>query len=358
MEDILRRLVAFPTVTGNHQAAHDLIDYVDEFVASRGMYVKRFTSNGYESLVATVKPDQTTSKVMLYAHGDVVPAQDNMFELRVQEDKYLGRGVLDMKFALASYLHIIDELAGKLNDYDLCLVVTSDEEYGGENGMAAVIDKGYIPEVCIMPDGGDNWQVQTASKGSCIYEITATGKTAHGSRPWLGTNAITKLITVLDEIALLFPRIPNSDTNTITLSKMNGGQATNQVPAEASMTVDIRTINAAEYQRIGTKIQEICRNHHLGCNLRLNIVPTQFDLEDPLIKPFVQLITQHTGVDVIGLRTNGSSDARWYVPFGVPCVSVYPKGGDLHADEEWIDKQALTQFRNICRDYLEQIARL
>src|ERR1051326_2061023 len=135
-EDILRKLIAFPTVSGDAEAMHQLLEYVSSFVTQRGMHVVWFKSNGFESIVATVKEGHKTPKVMLGAHADVVPAEAAMFTLRQEEGKYIGRGVLDMKFALASYLQIIDDIKDDLDAYDIGLMVTSDEEVGGLDGVA------------------------------------------------------------------------------------------------------------------------------------------------------------------------------------------------------------------------------
>jgi succinyl-diaminopimelate desuccinylase len=358
MDEILRKLVSYPTVTGDEYAMHQLLDYVAEFVTQRGMHVEWFESGGFESIVATTRPGQKTPKVMLAAHADVVPADTTMFTMQEGDGKYIGRGVLDMKFAIAAYLQIVDDLKDRLEDYDFGIQITADEEIGGAHGTAKLIDEGYLPQVCIIPDGGENWQVQTASKGSCVFEITATGKTAHGSRPWLGDNALIKLISVLDEIATLFPRHPSPDTNTITLGKMEGGEAANQVPGLAMMAIDVRTVNSQEYQRVSEEIQAICRRRGIDCRLAVDIVPTQFNLEDLYIAPYVKLITEITGVNVAGSRTNGSSDARWYVPYGVPCISLYPTGSDLHSDGEWIDIKAFEQFQAVTAQYLETVAKV
>ncbi len=357
MEDILRKLVAIRTVSGDAEAMHELLDYVDGFVAQRGMYVKRFTWNGYESLVATVKPGIKKPTVMLMAHADVVPADDMMFTMQEKNGTYIGRGVLDMKFAIATYLQIIDDIQADLQDYDIGLMITPDEEVGGRNGVAMLVNEGYIPKVCILPDGGDNWQVQTASKGMLLYEISVLGRSAHGSRPWLGDNALVKLLSVLDEIAALFPKHPHPDTNTISLNGITGGKAYSQIPSTATMNLDIRAINAVEYARIHSAVMRICENTDAACTVISDGVPTNYQLDDPYIAPYAALVTEITGIPMRGFTAMGASDARYYVPYGVPCILTYPTGGNLHASGEWIDVKATQQFKIIIKRYLDAIAR-
>ena len=359
MEQILKQLVAFPTVTGDQTAMHQLLSYVAGFVAERGMHVEWFESNGFESIVATTAPGRKNPTVMLAAHADVVPATDDMFELRAQDDTYVGRGVLDMKLALAAYLTVIDDLGTALPAYDIGLMVTGDEEAGGHDGVKKLVDEGYLPSVCILPDGGDNWQVQTASKGLWLFNISMRGVSAHGSRHWQGDNAITKLLAALDDIQQLFP--PDNDqhaqTNTISLNVLNGGLAFSQVPDEASMIIDIRTMDSHEHARLYDQVTAICRRHGARYQHVSDCAPTKFELTDPWIAPFADIVTTVTGVPQTGFCALGASDARYYVPFGVPCISVYPRGGDIHSDREWVGQECLGQFRTILRQYLDAKAR-
>jgi acetylornithine deacetylase/succinyl-diaminopimelate desuccinylase-like protein len=220
-----------------------------------------------------------------------------------------------------------------------------------------LVNEGYLPKVCILPDGGDNWQVQTGSKGMFLFEISVKGKTAHGSRPWLGDNALVKLIMVLDEIAALFPKYPHPDTNTISLTTINGGQSINQLPGRAKMTLDVRVLNSAEYARIHEAVLRICEHHQATCAIASDGVPTSYSLDNPYIAPYATIVTDVTGLPMRGFFAMGASDARYFVPFGTPCILTYPTGGSLHAEGEWIDAEAFLQFRVIISRYIEEMAK-
>jgi acetylornithine deacetylase/succinyl-diaminopimelate desuccinylase-like protein len=361
MEEILRKLISFPTVSGDAYAMHQLLNYVAAFVSRRGMHVEWFESNGFESIVATVVPGKKNAKVMLAAHADVVPADEELFELRKRDGAYFGRGVMDMKGALAAYLQIIDDIQDRLQDYDICLVVTTDEEVGGKNGTAKLIQEGYIPEVCIIPDGGEQWQVPTLTKGFWAFDISAEGKTAHGSRPWLGVHALDRLLGGLAEIRTLFPAPEDMDfdSNTLTLARVEAGTpgVYNQVPDRASMTIDVRTAAVEDYERLYTEIVKICDKHNLTYSNPADGYPAAFDLKNELIAPFVRHIEAVTGVTVTGSRTLGSNDTRYFTPHGVQCISFYPEGNDLHGPGEYLVVEGLEQMREVIARYLEEIAR-
>jgi succinyl-diaminopimelate desuccinylase len=139
MFEILEKLVWFHTTADDEQSIFEALDYVSGYLIDRGMHVNRFESNGHESIVATVNPDTKTPKVMLAAHIDVVPAPDEMFAVRKEDGKLYGRGVLDMKFAIAAYMQLADELQNHLQDYDFGIMITSDEELAGMNGVPKLL---------------------------------------------------------------------------------------------------------------------------------------------------------------------------------------------------------------------------
>lgn len=356
LEELLRKLVAFPTVSTDEQPLHEALDFIAGFVVQRGMHVERFESGGFESLVATVIPGRKTPKVMLAAHLDVVPAPDEAFVMRKADGKLYGRGVLDMKFAIASYLQFIDEAQNHLEDYDFALMITTDEEIGGLHGVGQLVKEGYLPDVCILPDGGDNWQMQVHAKGFSRLKLISYGVSAHGSRPWLGKSAFAPLLKAMNETEALFPE-NSASSNTYNLGQMSGGHAGNQVADYAEAVLDFRFINDQEKQRIVEATRVICDKHGVEMTVLLDGASSAFSLENPYIAPFVTLITEVTGVTVQGVSTLGSSDARFFSSLGIPCISTYPTGGSHHGPDEWLDETALHQFKEILGRYMNKVAK-
>jgi acetylornithine deacetylase/succinyl-diaminopimelate desuccinylase-like protein len=356
LKSILKTLVEMPTVTGDYQANHQAFDYIANFASSRGVHVERFEANGYESLVATTKKTKTP-KVLLAGHIDVVPAPQDFFALREVDDKFYGRGVLDMKFAIASYLQIIDDLKTDLQAYDFGLMITSDEELGGRDGVEMLVKKGYLPQVCILPDGGDNWQIQTHSKGFLYITLNRYGKPAHGSRPWLGDSAILPLLDAIKEVQALFPT-NDAGSNTVNIGRLHGGKAINQVPDAAEVSFDIRVMSETDKQKILKHLKVICDTYNLEMVIELDGVVGSFSLDNPFIATFAKLIQTNTGVKVTGSHTLGSNDTRHFAPYSVPCISFYPVGGDHHGPSEWLETKGLTQTHQIIGEYVAQVAKL
>lgn len=364
MNENLVRLVEFPTFTEDQQANREALGYVGEYLTTRGMNVYYHEFNGFRSMVATTRPNVKDSPVMLASHMDVV-AVSSMDELRPHQDgdRLYGRGMLDMKFNIDTSMSIVDDLAseGVLDDYDFSIAITTDEETGGYFGTQKLLEAGYSPKVCILPDGGDNWQMQVSSKGYSHYNVAVLdGKTAHSRAPWDGNNAIERLLATQGAIYTLFPNKPDMgpDTNTISLNVINGGSVVNQVPNSAEMLLDARFYSAEEMKRIHQAMGRICLEHGAVLSTLAEGAPANFDIESKYLAPFAKLIQQETGIAVVGSRTLGSSDARFYAQKGIPVISLYPTGGDHHSDKEWISATALSQYKRVVRQYLDQFARV
>jgi acetylornithine deacetylase/succinyl-diaminopimelate desuccinylase-like protein len=349
---ILKKLIDIPTVTGDHKANKQALDYIDNFLQTRGLVVERLTVNGFESLVATTAGTKTPD-LLLAGHIDVVPAPEAMFALHEKDGKLYGRGTFDMKFAIATYLNIIDQLKGSIKEYSLGVMITTEEEFGGMNGTNVLVGRGYVPKVCILPDGGDDWHIETFAKSRWGGQIITYGKAAHGSRPWEGDNAIDKLMNLLAELKPLFGQQPTD--NTMTISEITGGEAINQVPSFAQASLDLRLMGNDEYDRIYKAINAICSKYGATLTTEIYAQPCINSLDNPYIAEFVKLIEQHTGTRVEGTISYGATDGRYFSAVGVPCIIVRPPGGGHHGPDEWIDAASLPVFEAILREYITVI---
>lgn len=353
----LEKLVAMPTVSSNLAANNAALDYIQAELNHHELYVKRYEFNGYGALVATTSKDTRTPKVLLAAHLDVVPGPDSVFTLREADSKYFGRGVFDMKFAIASYLEMLQALQGDLRDYDFGIMLTTDEEEGGLNGVKPLVELGYKPQVVVLPDGASNWQIETFAKGFILGSISTSGKSAHGSRPWEGDSASFKLVNLLHELQAFFSGQTHS-TNTLNISKLEAGEAKTQIPALAKAFVDIRFMSNTERDKIIHFIDMLCHKYDATLAIEpLEGHPCMNELTNPLIKTFADCVTATTGQEVSGTISYGASDARFFAGINVPAIICRPPGGGQHADDEWIDKRGYEQYSQILVDFLHKVAR-
>lgn len=353
---LLRELVAFPTLSGDFSANNKALKYIGTFLAERGLHIRQFESEGYRSIIATIKPNDTRPTIMLSAHIDVVPAGREQFALSAKGDELHGRGALDMKSAIASYMWLVDQLQHELDKYNFGIMITSDEEIGGQHGARLLLEQeGYLPKVVIIPDGGENWQFERFAKSVQWIKLESAGKSAHASRPWEGDSAIQRLLGALREVEVLAPANPSPEDTLLSVGTIEGGITANQISASASAMLDVRCGNILDYEQMYPRIQEICARHGVKSRLLVSDPPCVNDMNDPYIQTFRSLVTAATGRPADSCFGYGATDGRFFSKAGVPCIITSPPGKGRHQDSEWISSQGFDHFCAILKQYVQKI---
>ena len=177
-------------------------------------------------------------------------------------DVIRGRGSCDAKGPLAAILSAFLGVDPVPADSDsrsddggdgarLTLAVTPDEETLSTG--AAALDVGADLYVVGEPTGLD---VCNAAKGRFQGTVTLRGSAAHAAEPDSGANAVAALGSVLSALETYdADRDPHPSLGraTLTPTVVEGGESTNQVPAECRLTVDRRSVppESAEAFRSG-----------------------------------------------------------------------------------------------------------
>lgn len=359
MEDILRALIAFRTVSGNRSETDRAFEFIARHFASLGWQEKIFESNGFEnryySLTGSMEPT-----ILLTAHLDVVAAAESLFELKYEQGKYFGRGVLDMKFAVAQFMQLARELP---DSNQVGILFTCDEEIGGHNGTRFVLEAtGLRPKIVFLPDGGYNWQIEEKAKGVIWLEIQAQGLASHSSRPWEGESAIELLIDFLARLRSIFPEISQADQyyhTTWNIGSLQGGQALNQVSASATAKLDIRYIPEDDPNQILAKLQVVADQYQGKIRLQeiMRGSHSHSKIDHPYILTFIK-IAQTYGIQVGKTFSHGSSDARFYFEKDIPVLMVAPKGSGHHTDQEWVSEPSLQAFYQVLKAWVGEITKL
>ncbi len=355
MIDFLEKLISFPTLTRNLDEQYKILSWIDAQLTHVPLIKTEFERNGVPSLLYTTTSTKTP-RLWLAAHCDVVPASPDHFHAKREGSHLLGRGVIDMKFAIACYTRLAHELKNELAQYDFGIMITSDEEAGGQNGVGALVEEGYASNIVFLPDGGSVWNMEERAKGMFHFEITSTGTPAHAAKPWEGENPFHNLFVVLQKLQSLFPAEPCGDANhlhsTINIGKMHGGEVGNQVPASASTTIDVRCF-ANDEQIIRKEMQEIVSGFD---KIEMKEMVTGFpycnDCSNDSFQLFKNLARDMHGIDVGTTVSHGSSDARYFVKKNIPVLLINPTGGDYHCDSEWIDMQDLERYYAILKEWV------
>lgn len=362
LEKRLAALVALPTVQSQTEINLAAISGIGTELASYGM--RTHVEPGESPwLIATTRATKHP-KVLLAAHLDVVdPNSPDQHTMRIADGKIIGRGVFDMKFAIACYVELIRQLNIKnaLADYDLGILITTDEEKGGYQGVKHFLEQGWAADVVVLPDGGRDWKLELKAKGIIYLYLEAYGAATHSSRPWEGENASHKLIPALHDIMTSFPnRNPEQATVSINTVETTGvGRInTTQVPNHGKAGIDIRAYTTAEMNAAVEKIKQIAARHGLEMHITLNEQPVALMADHPLVQEFISSLSTVLGQPVEYTSSLGASDARHFAAKNLPTVLLYPHGGGAHSADEWMAQKDLPVFYNVIDHYINQTAKI
>ncbi|MFQ5493289.1 MAG: M20 family metallopeptidase [Candidatus Dojkabacteria bacterium] len=357
LTNILSKLVSFKTYDGNSNkagAVEDLYKYYLNNIDQTTYKHKIVSRNGSKSLVVYSKSLKNPA-IVLQSHIDVVPGKSEQFKPFKKKGKLFGRGASDMKFAAAVYLKLLDEL--KTQDLDIAVWLTDDEEIGGFDGVNYLLNEsGFSCDFCLLPDGVNNNSIVTDAKGVQFLKITSKGKPAHGSMPWLGKNAVDNLINAYNEIkklSILNVKKKQTWVNTLNLGLINGGEATNTVPDQASAHLDFRFVNNNAHAIFMKDVREIVKKYDL--EMEDIIYGDSYSLErgNKHIKNYEKALREEN-VQFQYAQDHGSSDARFFNSKGIPVLMHKPICGGDHSESEWIDIESLEKYYKVILNFLSK----
>jgi len=354
---ILLDLIKFKTFEGyknRYNEVSALYDYVKKYISKKHYLFKEFERNGYQSLII-FKKNYLKSELVLQSHIDVVPGKPELFNPKITAGKLFGRGAADMKFAVATYIKVLDELKNSKKDFAVWL--TDDEEIGSENGVDYLLNKLNLKtNLCFLPDGASNTLI-TKAKGVIHFKWGAIGKSIHGSIPWEGINAIDMLINAyleLKDLAFFKMADPNYWINSINLGKISGGDATNSVPQEAEMHIDIRFIDNTDYKKLLLSINKITNNYRLHFEQEAYGSAYALKFKDARVKKFIKALKYNNVVFKLEPEA-GSTDARYFAEKNINSIIYKPLCDGEHADHEWLDLKSFKQFTQATIDWIKAL---
>jgi len=278
-------------------------------------------------------------------------------------DVLLGRGACDAKGPLAALLAAF--LDADVGSGRLTLAVTPDEETHS-TGAAALADRfdadGYVVG---EPTGLD---ACNASTGRFEGTVTIEGVPAHAAEPGSGANAIRAAAPVLQAIESYDETVgpPEHDRlgrPTLEPTLIEGGEATNRIPAACRITVDRRSV-PPETQRGFRQQFEAHLRAWVPDSMTLSFAYTERET------PFFEAFETPADADVVrALRDAGAGEPR---PFGAVAESSYFAAdaptvifgpGDLaddvgavaHAEREYVRRSAVERAGEIATGAVETL---
>lgn len=351
----LTELVSFKTLSSDQATNAKALTWVEKQLDHLNLHFNHHQFAGHHALIITTQ-NTKKPKIWLVAHIDIVAGSEKLFQPVVKDQKMYGRGVYDMKMAIACYLLLMQELKDQLCNYDFGIMLTTDEEIGGMHGVKCLLEEGYLSDVALLPDGGFDWNFEESAKGVVHLKISSQGLSAHSSRPWNGENAIVKLMKALQDIKFYFDKEKSKNPTyypTANIGIIQGGSAVNQVPDFAEAKIDVRFPPSMSSQQIYEEVKKITQQYPgVKTEKIIEGSPHQVNVESPYFQIFSHIAKEKYEIQVGLTKSHGASDARFFGERNIPVLVIAPKGGEIHSEDEWVDLIDLTKFYEVMKEWV------
>jgi glutamate carboxypeptidase len=293
--------------------------------------------------------DDKSIGILLLAHMDTVFPLGTLEKMPYHEKdgRVFGPGVADMKGGIAVALTALAELLDSGNFVQpVTALFTSDEEIG--SGTSRVLIEKLATNsslVLVLEPGMEDGSIKTWRKGVGEFTVKVRGRAAHaGGDHEKGCNAIEE---IAHQVLVIQKLTAYDNGTTLNVGMIRGGIASNVVPDEASIEIDMRVMQPGEAERISAAMLAL-KPALLGTTIEviggLNRPPMPFDENIHTTFEKAKAIAAHLNIVLKASGTGGASDANFIAPLGIPVLDgLGPAGGEYHSEREFIFKDSLSE---------------
>ncbi|MFC7134176.1 MULTISPECIES: M20 family metallopeptidase [Salinibaculum] len=298
--------------------------------------------------------------VVLNTHIDTVPPHVGYER---DGDVVRGRGACDAKGPLATFLAAFFD--ADVQNGRLTLAISPNEETtqtgGAHLGETLDADSVIVGE----PTGLD---VCTAARGQFEGAVTIRGESAHAADPASGKNAIRAATVVVQGMETYDDQYGPGEHDllgwpTLTPTLIEGGEATNQVPGECTVTFDRRSVPPESVDEFVVELEEhlyslLPRGMDLSVSLLRPDMPYPEAFETDADAPVVHALQSASGGEIrpFGAATEASyfaADAPTVV-FG-PGVLADDEGPVAHAEREYVDRRDVHRAADVVSEAVSDL---
>jgi len=277
--------------------------------------------------------DGEKGELVMHGHMDTVPIGNteswdhDPFGSEIVDGLLYGRGACDMKGPVAALAETLIMYTEEKHDKPLLVLTTSDEESGcsGAEEVAKSGElKGVSYGVCAEPT---DLQVLVGEKGIFWSKVVAEGKSAHGSRPEEGVNAISACIDAIRVITsepYPYDKHELLGDPTLGIGMIQGGIKINVVAAHCEAQLDMRTVMGQTPENLLEQMNKRVEQAGLSDRVRVEYIHGKPAVLTPENTEIVQIAVHQVEL-VTGKRPILSS-----ATYGTDCSVLQPKVGIMN----------------------------
>ena len=328
---------------------------------------------GRANLVARLRGEEDGPTLTLLSHVDTVKADREEWSRDPWGGEHVdgwiwGRGALDMKGQVATELAACLELgrSGWRPRGELMLVITCDEETGGELGARWLCEQhaGKVRTDYVLNEGGGSafelggrrhYTLAVGEKGIMRCLVRTSGRAGHASLPKIGENALLKLAPLVARLAEQPPREPTEEGveflgalygeefegaegierglerlraeepllamylaepilgATLTPTRISASEKANVIPSAAEVLIDCRVPPGKDTDWARRRIEAVLGEGDYELEFTETVVGNRSPTESPLTDAIrAWLADADPGAELVPIAMPGFSDCRWF----------------------------------------------
>lgn len=362
---LLAELIAIPSV--NPDIAADgigegpIADFIAAWFARHGFEVHRLEQRpGRPSVVAIARGTGGGRSLMFNGHIDTVTLQGyegDALAPSVVDGRISGRGAFEMKGGVAAMMIAAVRAKARGIAGDILVACVADQESTGF-GTVEVLER-FTADAAIVPEPS-YLELTVAHKGLLWFDVTVAGRSAPGSRPDLGIDAIAKagkfLVALEEYDRQLRSSAPHPllGTGSAFASTIRGGEGPSSYPAACTISLERRTLPGDTADSVEAELQAIIdrlagTDPQFAATIRRTheCVPFEVARTEPVVEALLAIATRHLGAPPVWRGEPFWLDSALIQAAGIPCVLFGVDGGGAHADAEWATIESLEALTDI-----------
>lgn len=366
IDALTKKLVQFQTMAEPWE--HNCAKYLGKMLEAAKFEVRYYAFDHQRtSLIAKYHGSSNFKPLVFTGHIDVVPlgqAQWSVdpFSGESDGDKLFGRGTTDMKGGVAAFVLAAINSVKYNSKTNLTLIITAGEEIGckGASHIASQIGSIGQAGAMIVGEPTSNYP-QLGHHGVLWLTMLAKGKTAHGSMPEQGINAIYRAAkAIIDLSNYNFPHEPHwggQKHSTLNVGTISGGQNMNSVADQCSFTVDCRVKPGQDSMALQKEFHEVFKEHDLDFSVLLDLNAVETDPKNDWVKSVYSICETTLGQSIEDTYAPYFTDASSLVPAfnNPPTLILGPGMAEMaHKTDEYVLISKLEQCQEIYTQIINQ----
>jgi succinyl-diaminopimelate desuccinylase len=313
--------------------------------------------------------------LLLVTHYDIVPPGEgwthNPFKLTLDNGRAYGRGSSDDKGGVVSCFGALAKLKDdEKADINVKLIVTCDEEVGGEGGIEYLTDVIKIRgDAAIVIDSGPEY-VSCGASGVIWGKINVKGKQGHAGYPHRAVNAIDGALKIVSSLQQYQKKLTDEKISKLTappdsprknvwrrlsVTMIHAGEKENIIPGECDVRFDLRTLPDEDIEKVKLETEKF-----IGSEARKKGIDIEYDVihtmpgyytnpTHPLITSLKEATKRVTDEKLSIAADLGGNDGTYLAKVNIPvaCFGPLREGTNYHGIDEFVHLKDLSFVRDV-----------